>query len=124
MDQPISRRQHAIPEFTMIPSIAAAPAAFGFTHDKTASTLCYVLSGTALLSALFTRAEWGAVKVIPYKTHLALDAVSGLTALAAPWLFGFAKNTRARNAFLAMGAIASIVTALSRPEEMPKYRTR
>lgn len=107
----------------MIPSIAAAPTVFGFEDDKTASAVCYALSGTALLSSLFTRAEWGAVKLIPYKAHLAIDAVSGVTALAAPWLFGFADNKRARNAFLIMGTIAGIVTALSRPEEMPKYRS-
>jgi hypothetical protein len=123
MNQPISRRQHAIPEFTIISSLATAPVAAGFTDDKTASTLSYAMAGTALMSALFTRAEWGAVKAIPYKAHLAIDAVSGVLAMAAPWLFGFSRNTRARNAFLIIGTVGSIATLLSRPEEMPKYRT-
>lgn len=121
MNQPISRQQHAVPEFSIITALAAAPAVAGFTQDKTASTLSYAMSGTALLSALFTRAEWGAVKLLPYKAHLAIDAVSGVAAVSAPWLFGFARNTRARNAFLAIGAMGLIATLLSRPEEMPEY---
>ncbi|GAA4352805.1 hypothetical protein GCM10023185_12820 [Hymenobacter saemangeumensis] len=121
MNQPISRQQHAIPEFTLITAFAAAPAAAGFTDDKTASTVSYAIAGTALLSGLLTRAEWGLVKVMPYKAHLVMDVVSSLTALAAPWLFGFADNTRARNAFLALGATGAVATALSQPEEMPMY---
>jgi len=121
MNQPISRQQHAIPEFSFIAALAAAPTAAGFQDDKTASTLSYGMGGMALLSSLFTRAEWGVFKVIPYKTHLAVDVLSSLTALAAPWLFGFSKNARARNAFLAIGTAGAVATLLSRPEEMPLY---
>ncbi|MCR5888286.1 hypothetical protein LRS06_11020 [Hymenobacter sp. J193] len=122
MQQPISRRQHVIADYSFVTAAAAAPSAAGFAQDATPTTLSYVLSGTALASSLLTRAEWGAVRVMPYKMHLALDAVSSLTALSAPWVFGFARNTRARNAFLAMGVFGLIATVLSRPEEMPKYR--
>ncbi|QIX61906.1 hypothetical protein FY528_04640 [Hymenobacter lutimineralis] len=122
MHQPISRRQHVVADYSFVAAAAAAPTAAGFSEDSTASTLSYVLSGTALASSLLTRAEWGLVKAIPFKAHLALDAVSSLTALSAPWVFGFARNSRARNAFLAMGVFGLIATVLSRPEEMPAPR--
>jgi hypothetical protein len=50
-----------------------------------------------------------------------LDVVTGLTALSAPWLFGFAKDRKARTAFLVAGAFGILAGLLSKPEEMPKY---
>lgn len=62
------------------------------------------------------------VKIIPFKAHLTVDAVAAITALSAPWLFGFAKNAKARNTFLAIGATLLTTGLLTKPEEMPKYR--
>ncbi|QKG53914.1 hypothetical protein [Hymenobacter sp. BRD67] len=119
MDQPISRRQHGFADYTYVPLVAAAPALAGFTAEKTAATLCYVLSSSVLASSLFTRAEWGLVRVIPFKAHLAFDALGAVTTLTAPWLFGFAKNRKARNAFLVIGTINLLAGLLTKPEEMP-----
>lgn len=119
MNQPISRRQHAFTDYSYVPLVAAAPDLVGFREERAATTLCYVLSSSVLVSSLFTRAEWGLVRVIPYKAHLAFDALGGLTALSAPWLFGFAKNRKARNTFLAIGVFGLLAGLLSKPEEMP-----
>ena len=73
-----------------------------------------------LLSTLFTRAEWGVVPVIPFKAHLAMDAAASALAVAAPWLFGFADDERARNTFVAVGLAGLVVGALTRPAEMPR----
>jgi hypothetical protein len=120
MEKPISRRQHGFADYAYIPLVASAPSLVGFTDEKAARTLCQVLSGTVLVSSLFTRAEWGLVRVIPFKAHLAFDALGSATALAAPWLFGFAKNKRARNTFLAIGVVGLLAGLLTKPEEMPK----
>ncbi|MBA9079229.1 hypothetical protein [Rufibacter quisquiliarum] len=116
--QPISRPLHGIADVAYIPAVASAPETVGFTEEETATTLCRAISGGTLVSALVTRAEWGAVKVMPYKAHLAIDFATSLFSLAAPWLFGFAKNEKARNTFLVMGLTGLVVGALSRPEEM------
>jgi len=121
MSKPISRRAHAFTDYSYTPLVASAPDLVGFTDDKVATTLCHVLSGTILVSSLFTRAEWGPIRVMPYKAHLAIDTVGGLTALTAPWLFGFAKNKKARNTFLVMGVFGLIAGLLSQPDEMPKH---
>jgi hypothetical protein len=118
MNKPMTRPLHGLAELTYIPAVCLAPKLGGFEENKTATTLCYAISGTALLSSLFTRAEWGAVRVIPFKMHLALDAVTGLLALGAPKLLGFENNSRARNAFLLMGLTALVVSALTQPDEM------
>ncbi len=119
MNKPISRKQHGFTDYSYIPLVATAPETVGFTDNETATTLCRVLSGGILASSLFTRAEWGLFKTMPYKTHLTLDTLNGALAVAAPWLFGFSKNTRARNTFLAIGAFGLMAGLLSKPGEMP-----
>ena len=119
MNKPITRVQHGFTDYSYIPLVASAPRLVGFTHHKTATTLCYVLSSTILASSLVTRAEWGAFKVLPYKAHLVLDVVGGLAGLSAPWLFGFANDRKARNTFLAAGVFGLLAGLLSKPKEMP-----
>jgi hypothetical protein len=124
MRHAIPRPYHWPADYSYIPLVATAPETLGFSNEKAATTLCRVFSGGVLLSALFTRAEWGLVRVMPYKAHVALDFASGVAALAAPWLFGFAHHARARNTFLAMGVTGLVVSWLSgifrEPEEMPR----
>ena len=122
MEKPISRKQHAFTDYSYIPVVAAAPELFDFEDEETAKLLCRILSGGILMSSLFTRAEWGLFKVIPYKIHLILDFSAGMFSLTAPWLFGFSKNRKARNAFLAIGMTGILASLLSEPEEMPAYK--
>jgi len=112
--------QHGFTDYTYIPLVSSAPYLVGFADNKTATTLCYVLSSTILASSLVTRAEWGVFKVLPYKAHLVLDMLGGLTALTAPWLFGFAKDRKARHTSVAAGIFGLLARLLSRPEEMPQ----
>jgi hypothetical protein len=118
MFQPISRKQHGIADYSYVPSVMAAPNLARFTDDTTPARLSRAFAATSLVNTLFTRAEWGVVRALPYKAHLAIDAVSGVAAIAAPWMFGFANDRRARNTFLAMGLTTLAVTLMSRPEEM------
>jgi hypothetical protein len=101
--------------------VAAAPALADFKDQPTANALTRLLSGGVLASALMTRAEWGLFKVVPYKAHLAADATVGVFSLAAPWLFGFSEHQKARNTFLALGAISLVASLLSKPEEMKAH---
>ena len=112
--------QHGFTDYTYIPLVSSAPYLVGFADNKTATTLCYVLSSTILASSLVTRAEWSVFKVLPYKAHLVLDMLGGLTALTAPWLFGFAKDRKARHTLVAAGIFGLLARLLSRPEEMPQ----
>jgi hypothetical protein len=110
---------HGIADYVYAPLTFSAPKIVGFEDEKNAEVLCQVIGAKVLASTMLTRAEWGVLKVVPFKAHLALDVVVSLFSFAAPWLFGFAKNTKARNTFLAMGAVGAVVTALTEPEEMP-----
>ena len=122
MEKIISRKQHGFTDYSYIPVAALAPELFGFEDEKTAKLLSRIQAGNILLSSLFTRAEWGLFKIMPYKTHLILDVSVGVFSLTAPWLFGFSKNRKARNAFVAMGVTGILAGLLSEPKEMPSYK--
>lgn len=112
--------QHGFTDYSDTPAVATAPETVGFTDEKAATTLCRVLAGNILLTSLFTRAEWGLVRALPYNAHLMADVAVGAFAVSAPWLFGFAENKRARTTCQVAGAFGLIVGLLSRPEEMPE----
>ena len=119
MKKPISREMHGFTDYSYIPFAGYAPELIGFTENKTATILCKLLSAGILASSLVTRAEWGFYKRMPYKTHLLLDTIGGITALSAPFVFGFANNKKARNTFFGLGAFGLLAGLLSEREEMP-----
>ena len=118
MSKPISRPMHGVADYLYAAAIAAAPNLAGFEEEETATLLCRAAGGSTLLASLCTRYELGLLKVLPFKVHLLLDAVTGLAALGAPFLFGFANNARARNTFIGFGMLALIVGSLTQPDEM------
>jgi len=119
MEKPISRKAHGFIDFSYVPLTAITPELFDFEDEPVAQLLCRVQAGSALVSGLLTRAEWGLFKWVPFKTHLAIDAGLSLFSLTAPWIFGFSKNTKARNTFLAMGAAGLLAGMLTEAKEMP-----
>ncbi|MVN21427.1 SPW repeat domain-containing protein [Mucilaginibacter arboris] len=123
MERFISRKGHGFIEAGYIPVTALAPELFGFEEEQTAKLLCRIQAGSALVSDLLTKAEWGLFKIIPFKTHLAIDVAMGAFSLAAPWLFGFSKNTKACNTFLAMGAAGIVAGLLTEPKEILVYKS-
>ena len=119
MTHPISRNQHILGDYLYGPLIALAPMLVGFRSDSTPTLLCYLIGAALFGAALLTRAELSLVRVIPFRLHLAGDALNGLFCLVAPWLFGFSADMLARNTFLALGVLGLLAAGLSRPVEMP-----
>lgn len=119
MEHPISRQEHGAIDWAYVPTVAALPALVGFSRDRTPTRVARAISGVSFVTTFFTRFEWGIVRVLPFKAHLAADAAISALAVAAPWLFGFADDERARNTFVAIGLAGLVIGALTRPEEMP-----
>ena len=118
MKKPISRAGHAFTDYPYIAAVSIAPKVLGFDDEPKAVLMTRILTTTILISSIFTRAEWGFVRVMPLKIHLILDVIGGLTALSAPWALGFSKNATARNAFLLFGVFGLIAGFLTRDDEM------
>ena len=118
MSKPISRPMHGVLDYGYAAAIAASPELLGFKDQPTATLLCRAVGASTLVASLFTRYELGLVRVLPFKLHLAADALTGVASLGAPWLLGFAQNSKARNAFLGFGVLALVVGALTQSDEM------
>lgn len=64
--------------------------------------------------SLFTAYELGAVKKIPMKVHLAIDALNGAFLAASPFIFGFYKKTWIP--FVAIGVMELAVALFTQTE--------
>lgn len=87
MFKPVSRRPQDFTDYSYISIVAILPSLLGF--EGSAVLLCYVFSGTILLSSLYTRSEWGLLRIRSYKEHLVIDFLVGVLALivtVAVWL--------------------------------------
>ena len=118
MKKPISRKMHGAADYAYAALSAVLSAIAGFEEEEKAKLLCRVISGGTLAYTLLTRAEWGLFKIIPFKTHLAIDFTAGIFTLSAPWLFKFADNKKARNTFLALGITSIVVSLLTQRKDM------
>jgi len=118
MEKPILRQAHGIIDYVYGAAVAALPEIAGFKDEKNATTLCRALAGGALVYSLLTKAEWGAAKIIPFKTHLLIDSTTSVFALAAPWLLGFSHNKRARNGVLIAGLVGLAASLLTERENL------
>ncbi|RYE30019.1 MAG: hypothetical protein EOP42_13065 [Sphingobacteriaceae bacterium] len=118
MKKPVSRKVHGGADYAYAAIAAVLPELVGFEEQEKAVLLTKIISGGTLAYTLFTRAEWGLLKVIPFKTHLITDFTAGIFTLSAPWIFNFAKNKKARNTFLVLGLTSVVASLLTEPEEM------
>ncbi len=111
----IPRKLHIpLTDYPYVALMSTAPYWAGFKNAQTPTLLTRILAGGILASGLTTAAEGSAVKKVSYKTHLVLDTIGGATALAAPWIFGFARNRAARNVFIGAGVFGLVAGLLSK----------
>ena len=108
----ITKDAHGFADYSYIPAVLAMPTLAGFKEDEKAAAVCRAFAGVVLGYSLLTDAKWGAVKLIPYKTHAILDFSVGVAAVAAPAVFGIA-NKRAKTTLFLMGLTGLVVGALS-----------
>ncbi len=99
-------------------ALLALPRMLDFSEQAT--TLLTVVAIMALVYTLLTRFELGAVRVLPVKAHLALDFLSGLLLVAAPFLIVPQENSTARTVMIVIGVFeigAALMTHLHSPVE-------
>ena len=86
----ISTRTHGVLDYATGLLLIVLPYLLGFADGTIAQWLPQALGVGAILYAVFTDYELGAVRAMPMRVHLFLDIASGLLLAASPWLFGFA----------------------------------
>ena len=80
----ISTRTHGLIDYLTIWTFLTLPRLLGWNKELTNAMTMVALG--KLGYTLFTRHELGAVKAIPMKAHLALDAMGGAAVCALPFL--------------------------------------
>ena len=81
--RPVSTRTHGIIDYITGPTLLAAPKIFRIEDGPVSSASPRLTGAGATAYSLLTDYELGAVKAVPMRVHLALDAVGG-AALARP----------------------------------------
>lgn len=88
----ISSKVHGILDYLVAILFIVIPFANAWDTSRLPSTVFFVLGILTLFYSLGTDYETGAVRVIPFRVHLAIDLVSGLFLATSPWLLGFANE--------------------------------
>lgn len=86
----IPTKVHGALDYIVGIALILAPWLFGFMDMGGAAVIIPMVLGVGLiLYSLFTRYEWGLIKVLGMPYHLIFDVVASLFLAASPFLFGF-----------------------------------
>jgi hypothetical protein len=120
----ITPEMHGVTDYAAAGLLMLAPQIFGFEEEGGAAVAIPRMVGAMILAqSLMTNYKVGVFKVLPFRTHLALDYPTSLFLAASPFLFGFAN--RKPNAWVphvVAGLGAFTISMLTMPEE-PKPKT-
>lgn len=89
----IPTKVHGALDYIVAIALILSPMIFGFASVGGAAVFIPVILGIGLfLYSLFTKYEWGVVKVIGMPYHLIVDVLASALLLASPFIFGFANQ--------------------------------
>ena len=111
-----STKTHGVLDYLSVGLLLALPRVLKW--DKKATNLLTGAAMGTLVYSLLTDYELGAARVLPMKTHLALDGASGLLLAAAP--FVFLQEDQATTAALVGLGLFEITASLT-TETTPAY---
>ena len=69
-----------------------APTLLGLERSSPSALALRIAGAAGAAYSLVTAYELGVVRVLPMRTHLALDALKGVLLATSPWLLGFARD--------------------------------
>jgi hypothetical protein len=82
----IPTKAHAVVDMATGPALIAAPTLLRMNGNRGATIPPRVVGAAAMVYALLTDYEFGLKRVLPMRTHLALDAAAGIALAATPLL--------------------------------------
>lgn len=112
----VSKTIHAWLDYPVALALIILPFALGLgTSHPLALVIAPVVGVAAFLLTVFTDHQFGLVRVLPYRFHLAVDLAVGLLFLVLPLSLGFSGLDAAF--YFLNGAAVVAVIALSKPED-------
>jgi hypothetical protein len=87
-------RVHGALDYLVGIALILAPNVFQFSSSGGAAVWVPRVLGAGLIAySIFTRYEWGLVKVVAMPYHLVIDLVASIALAASPFVFGFYSQT-------------------------------
>lgn len=111
----VTKKIHAFLDYPVAVVLLAAPFVLGLGGSHPLALWLGVVTGAAaLVLTLLTDHMLGVIRVLPYKLHIAVDAVVGVTFVVAPLALGFEGIDAVF--YLVNGAAVLTVVSLHKPE--------
>lgn len=111
----ISPRIHGFLDYAVAGTLVGAPPLLDFAAVSTAAAVISIAAGVGLVAySLLTDYSAGVRDLIPWRVHLALDAVAATALMAAPFLLGF--GGIARGFYLTVAIAVLVVVATTQLE--------
>ena len=101
---------HGVLDYVVGLLLIVAPWVLGFARGGAETWVPLGLGAGALVYSLVTSYEFGVLRLISMRTHLVLDAMSGLLLAASPWLFGFHNHVYVPHVAFGLFEILAAVT--------------
>jgi len=109
----IDRKTHGYLDYLVGVILVISPWFFGFYEGGSESWVVILLGAGTLVYSLITDYELGLIGIIPMKSHLRIDLISGIFLAASPWLFGFSEDIFWPH--VAFGIVEILVVILTNP---------
>jgi hypothetical protein len=116
----IPTKVHGALDYIVAIALILAPMLFGFMSVGGAAVIIPIVLGIGLiLYSLFTRYEWGLVKVLGMPYHLIFDVLASAFLVASPFIFGFVNqplNVWLPHVVVGLAVIVVVIFSQSQPE--------
>lgn len=119
----VTRKIHSLLDYPVALSLTAMPFILGLGATNPAAKWLSVATGiAAFVLTLLTDHETGVIRVLPYRFHVAVDRLVGITFLAAPFALAFSGLDAAYYWANAI-AVLTVTVVLAAPEGDAPTRT-
>ena len=120
----IPTRVHGAVDYATSGALLAAPELFRLKDSRASSLAPRIAGGTAAAYSALTDYELGAVKALPMRAHLALDAAGGALLAASPWVLGYRRHGLRHWLPHTLVGLGEVAVALTTESENGRSRRR
>ncbi|MCU0634054.1 MAG: hypothetical protein MUE41_04190 [Gemmatimonadaceae bacterium] len=107
----ISPRTHGVLDYLTVAVLALAPAALDLSTRAT--TTAFVLAGSYLVLSLLTDYPLALVRLVPFRIHGIIEALSVVALPLLPWWLDFSADLAGRNLCVALAVVTLVVAMLT-----------
>ena len=114
----INSKLHGIIDYIVGLALIAAPWLFGFadfTQNESATHVPIAVGLAILGMSLMTNYEYSLAKIIPLKTHLAIDVMAALFLIASPWLLKFSDYVYLPHVIMGIAELMVVALTVRQP---------